>query len=265
MKIMNLVSGSSGNSTLISTDQTAILCDVGVSMKKIEECLNTADYSGSDIDAIVITHDHIDHVSGLGVLLRKYHIPVYASKGTVDALLRMRSLGKVDPELFRPFRAGDTIQFKDLEIRSIPVLHDTPEPVCYSFSDGRKKAGIATDLGHVTEEVIHGLQDCDYMLIEANHDIRMLEAGPYPYPLKHRILGDYGHLCNEAGGALIRELLNDHIKEIRLGHLSKENNLPELAMMTVKQELLGNPYSPDPEGLPLFVAARDTADPMVEL
>ncbi len=265
MRVMNLVSGSSGNSTLVGTDRVTVLCDVGVSKKKIEECLGSANFTGADIDAILITHEHIDHVKGLGVFLRKYPVPVYATDRTVEAVFCMNSLGKMDRELFRPFRPGDTIQLRDLEIRSFSVSHDAADPVCYSFTDGEKKACIATDLGVVTNDLIRGLQGCDYMMIEANHDVRMLEAGPYPYPLKQRILSDCGHLSNEAGGAFIRELLNEHVKEIRLGHLSKENNYPDLALMTVKQELLGNPYSPDPEELPIYVAGRDEADPMVEL
>ncbi|MBR6171634.1 MAG: MBL fold metallo-hydrolase [Eubacterium sp.] len=265
MKIMNLVSGSSGNSTLIGTEQVTVLCDVGVSMKKIEECLNSGGYTGRDIDAVLITHEHIDHIRGLGVLTRKYGIPVYATEGTIRAALRNPSLGKIDPSLIRIFAAGDSFPVGDLMIRSHRVFHDAADPVCYSFTDGEKKACIVTDLGRTTEDLILGLQGCDYMLVEANHDIRMLEAGSYPYPLKQRILGDHGHLSNEAGGALIRELLNDHVKEIRLGHLSKENNFPELAMMTVRQELLGNPWSPDPEDLPIFIADRDNPDRIVEI
>ncbi len=264
MKMMNLVSGSSGNSTLVGTERVTVLCDAGVSMKKIEECLNTAEYTGRDIDALLITHEHIDHVRGLGVLTRKYHMPVYATDGTIRALSRM-NLGKLDYELFRPFRPGDSIQLKDLEIKSHAVSHDAAEPVCYSFTDGVKKCCIATDLGYVTNDLIRELQGCDMMLIEANHDIRMLEVGPYPYSLKQRILSDIGHLSNEAGGAFIRELLNEHVKEIRLGHLSKENNFPELAYETVLQELLGNPYAPDPKEMNIQIAARDTADPLVEL
>ena len=264
MRMMNLVSGSSGNSTLVGTDRVNVLCDVGVSLKRIEENLNSAGLSGKDIDAILITHEHIDHVSGLGVFMRKYNVPVYATDGTIFALGRMKSLGRVDHELFRPFRPGDGIQLKDLEIRSHKIFHDAAEPVCFSFSSGNSKCCIATDLGTTTAELISELQGCDAMLIEANHDVRMLQVGPYPYQLKQRILGDFGHLSNESGGAFIRALLNEHVKEIRLGHLSKENNYPELALLTVKQELLGNPYSPDPEDLPIYVAGRESADPMIE-
>ena len=265
MKIMNLVSGSSGNSTLIGTERVTVLCDAGVSMKKIEECLNAGGYTGRDIDAVLITHEHIDHIRGLGVLTRKYQIPVYATEGTMRAALKNPALGKIDTSLIRILKSGDSFQVGDLLIRAHKIFHDVAEPVCYSFTDGVKRACIATDLGKTTADLIRELQGCDFMLIEANHDIRMLEAGPYPYPLKQRILGDYGHLSNEAGGALIRELLNEHVKEIRLGHLSKENNFPELAMMTVKQELLGNPWSPDPDDLPIFIADRDNADPIVEI
>ncbi len=263
MKFMNLVSGSSGNSTLVGTDRVTVLCDAGVSMKKIEECLNTAGYTGRDIDAVLITHEHIDHVRGLGVLARKYHFPIYATDGTIQAIFRMNSLGKLDSEWFRPFRPGDSIQLKDLEIRSHSVSHDAAEPVCFSFTDGEKKCCIATDLGYVPDQLIRELQGCDVMLVEANHDVRMLEVGPYPYSLKQRILSDRGHLSNETGGAFIRELLNEHVREIRLGHLSKENNFPELALETVRQELLGNPYAPDPHDLNIQIADRDMADPLI--
>ena len=121
MRVMNLVSGSSGNSTLVGTDRVTVLCDVGVSKKKIEECLGSANFTGADIDAILITHEHIDHVKGLGVFLRKYPVPVYATDRTVEAVFCMNSLGKMDRELFRPFRPGDTIQLRDLEIRSFSV------------------------------------------------------------------------------------------------------------------------------------------------
>ncbi len=265
MKIMNLVSGSSGNSTLIGTDRSMVLCDAGVSMKKIEECLNTAGHTLKDINAVFITHEHSDHIKGLGVISRKWNIPVYATVGTIRAILGDRSLGRMDPGLFNPITKEEGVMIGDLHICAHSVSHDAADPVCYSFTDDHSKACIATDMGCFTNELIRSLSGCDYMLVEANHDIRMLEAGPYPYQLKRRILGDRGHLSNEAGGALIRELLNEHVKEIRLGHLSKENNFPELALMTVRQELLGNPFSPDPEGLPVYIAGRDTADKPVEL
>ena len=265
MKIMNLVSGSSGNSTLVGTDQTMILCDAGVSMKKIEECLNTADHTMKDIDAIFVTHEHSDHIRGLGVISRKWHIPVYATQETIDAIFEERFIGRLDTELFIPLEPEENVVIRDLHIKAHSVLHDAADPVCYSFSDDHSRACIATDMGCYTNKLIRSLSGCDYMLIETNHDIRMLEAGSYPYDLKQRILGDYGHLSNEAGGALIRELLNEHVKEIRLGHLSKENNFPELALMTVRQELLGNPYAPDPDDLPIYVAERDAADVSVEI
>ena len=262
---MNLVSGSSGNSTLVGTGSTMVLCDAGVSMKKIEECLNTADHTLKDIDAIFITHEHSDHIKGLGVISRKWNIPIYATGKTISAIMGERSLGKLDPGLFIPIEKEEAVMIRDMMICAHPIYHDAADPVCYSFSDDHSKACIATDMGCFTKELVRSLSGCDYMLVETNHDIRMLEAGPYPYHLKQRILGDHGHLSNEAGGALIRELLNEHVKEIRLGHLSKENNFPELALMTVRQELLGNPFSPDPDGLPVYIAERDSADIPVEI
>jgi phosphoribosyl 1,2-cyclic phosphodiesterase len=264
MKMMNLVSGSSGNSTLVGTENVTLLCDIGVSKRKIEECLNTADYTGRDIDALFITHEHIDHIRGLGVFSRTFGIPIYATTGTIEAIKKYSSLGKIDISLFHPIHPGKEIRLKDLTIKCHKVSHDAAEPVCYSFVSGEKKCCIATDLGYFTEELVWGLSECDVMLVEANHDIHMLEVGPYPYPLKQRILSDKGHLSNEAGGAFIRQLMNDHVKEIRLGHLSKDNNFPELALATVRHELLGNMYVPDSSEINIKVAARDDADPMLE-
>ena len=264
MKIMNLVSGSSGNSTFVGTEQVSVLCDVGVSMKKIEECLNTAGYTGADIDAVLITHEHIDHVKGLGVFQRKYHIPVYATDGTIDQIFRMNSLGRLDRELFRPFRPGDAIQLKDLEIHSFSVMHDAADPVGYRIYEGNKKACVCTDLGCFTDYTAECLKDSDVLLLESNHDVNMLQVGHYPYMLKQRILGDRGHLSNASSGQLLSRVLNDHIRAIFLGHLSKENNIPELAFETVRVEIMFSESGYRAEELPIQVAKRSEPSALIE-
>ena len=264
MKLMNIASGSQGNCTFVGTEKTAFLVDSGISMKKTEEGLNSVNLSLKDIDGIFITHEHIDHVKSLGTIMRKYGTPVYLTEKTRDAVLSMTSLGKMDTSLLKIIDNRNTFKIKDMDISTHPISHDAADPVCYSFSDGKSKAALATDLGCYDDDMISFLSDHDSLLIEANHDIRMLEAGPYPYQLKKRILGDKGHLSNESSGLLIRELLNDHIKNIILGHLSHENNFIELAYETVKEELKGNPYTDDVRDFNLNVARRDMCSAMAE-
>ncbi|SEF45643.1 Phosphoribosyl 1,2-cyclic phosphodiesterase [Eubacterium ruminantium] len=265
MKFMNIASGSSGNVSLVMTDEAAVLLDCGISLKKIEEGLRAADISGKDIDAVVITHEHSDHIKGLGVLSRKYKVPIYTTAGTIKGINECRSVGIIDKSLYNVIGSDVAFQIKDMTITPRSIWHDAYEPVCYSFTDGRKKISVATDLGNYNDYLVKCLSDSDILLIEANHDIRMLEAGPYPYHLKRRILSERGHLSNEASGRFIRQLLNDHLKTIILGHLSKENNFPELAYEAVKQELMGNQYSKDARDFDLHTAFRDRNDDLYEI
>lgn len=264
MRFCSLYSGSSGNSIYVGTDHTHILVDVGVSAKKIAEGLHSIDLKPEDIDAVLITHEHTDHIQGLGVFLRKYSIPVYATDKTLEAVSRYKGLGAVDYSLFHGISPEETFFVSDVEIKPISIWHDAVDPVCYTLSSKGKKISIATDLGDYDEHIVESLKGADAMLIEANHDIRMLEVGPYPYPLKQRILGRRGHLSNERGGQLVKSLLNDHIKGIYLGHLSKENNYPELAFETVKAELAGNEFSSDYRDFNLSVASRDKSSVAIE-
>ena len=265
MRFMSIASGSSGNCYYIGSDKTSILLDIGISMKRVEEALLGNDISPKDIDAILITHEHIDHVKSLGVLARKHHIPIYATYGTVDGILMMKSLGTYDPNLFKPIKNSDSFFIGDIRVSAHGISHDANDPVCYSFEEGDRKLSVATDLGVYDNMLIDFLSESDAMLIEANHDIRMLEVGPYPYPLKQRILGNRGHLCNEASGSLIKELLNDHIKYIGLGHLSEQNNYPDLAFETVKQILQDNPYTDDVRDFGLTVASRTEPGRMINI
>ncbi len=264
MRLCSLYSGSSGNSIYVGSEHTHILVDAGVSAKKISEGLRQLDLKPEDIHAILITHEHSDHIAGLGVMLRKYGIPVYGTAATLEAVVKYPSLGKVDMTLFHCICPEKSFALQDLYIKPVSIWHDAADPVCYTVSDGSRKVSVATDMGDFDAHIVQSLSGSDAMLIEANHDVRMLEVGPYPFYLKQRILGKRGHLSNERGGQLVRELLNEHIKGIYLGHLSKENNYPELAFEAVKNELYGNPFSSDYRDFNLMVADRSQCSAVIE-
>lgn len=265
MKMMSIASGSSGNCIFVGSEKTGVLIDAGISKKRIIEGLQSADISMEDINGIVITHEHIDHVQGLGVISRSYGIPIYATELTIQAIKQIPKLGVIEESLFHPIKPDEPFFIGDVYVEAHAVWHDASDPVSYTLMHDAKKVGIATDLGDYDTYMISSLQNCDALLVEANHDIRMLQAGRYPYVTKQRILSSYGHLCNEAGGRLIRSVLNDHIKAIFLGHLSEENNLPELAYAAVEAELMGNPFTNDVRDFGLAVASRSTPGRLLEL
>jgi phosphoribosyl 1,2-cyclic phosphodiesterase len=265
MKLMSIASGSSGNCIMVGTDNTTLLVDAGISKKRITEGLKQADIDMKDIDGILITHEHIDHVKSLGVISRAYDIPIYTTDATSRQLTYMKKqLGDFDYELFSEVRPDEPFYIGDIQITPHAVWHDAADPVCYTFTSNGKKASIATDLGDFDDYIIEGLKDSDAMLIESNHDIRMLEVGPYPYQLKQRILGKRGHLSNEAAGQLIRRLLNDHIHCIMLGHLSDKNNYPDIAYLAVANELMGNEFTDNMNDFKLTVASRDSVGELYE-
>ncbi len=265
MKLLSISSGSSGNCYYVGNDNTHILVDAGISGKKIECGLNQIGIKGNELSGVLITHEHIDHVKGIGVLARKYNIPIYATDDTIFEIKHMKSLGDIPNDLFVRIEPDNKFMINDITIDPTSIWHDAADPVCYSMFDGNKKISIATDLGNYDDYIVDKLKDSDIMVIEANHDIRMLQAGPYPYYLKQRILGNYGHLSNERSGQLIKTLLNNHIKGILLGHLSKENNFEELAYETVKLELSDNEFTNDVREFGLCVAKRDIPGMAIEV
>ncbi len=265
MRLCSIASGSSGNCIYIGTDAAHLLVDTGISGKRTEQGLNELELSLKDIDGILITHEHSDHISGLGVLSRKHGIPIYGTKKTLDAILATSSLGKVDESLCCPIDTDQKFMIKDLAVNAMHVSHDAADPVAYRFSYGGKKVGIITDLGTYNDYTVENLQGMDALLIEANHDVNMLQVGPYPYYLKQRILGDRGHLSNELSGRLLSRLLHDNMKTIVLGHLSKENNMAELAYETVRVEVTMGDSKYKGDDFPIQVAKRSEVSEVITL
>ncbi len=257
MEIASICSGSSGNCILVKSDDINILVDAGISNKRIEGGLNFFDTSPNEIDAIVITHEHSDHIKGIGVFLRAHPVTVYATKGTIDYILNSSSTGEVDEDLFEEIESGEEFFVGNMKINALSTSHDASDSVCYRFDDGKKSCAIVTDLGYYHDELVDSLQNLDAILVEANHDLKMLEVGPYPYHLKSRIWSDEGHLSNEACGQLLSEIISDRMQYIILGHLSKDNNYPELAFETVRNELMFNDIDIKEMDIEIKVARRD--------
>ncbi len=265
MRLCSIASGSSGNCIFAGSDRAGILIDAGISGKRTEEGLNGIGHTLKEMDGILITHEHSDHIGGLGVISRKYGIPVYATRGTVEAILAGRSAGELPEGLFREIEPDREFTIGDLTILPISVSHDAAQPVAYRMRQGKRSMAVITDLGRYDARLVGLLQGIDVLFLEANHDVRMLQAGRYPYYLKQRILGDKGHLSNEAAGRLLSETLHDGFRTAVLGHLSKENNYERLAYETVRLEIdmADTPYHAG--DFPICVAKRESASEVVEV
>lgn len=257
MELVSIASGSSGNSIYVGNKKTNFLVDTGISRKRIVDALNSFMVDPAKLDAIFITHEHMDHIGGLGVFLRKYPTPVFATAKTIDEIKKTSALGKVDYSLFESIVPDRPIRMNDVTINASRIYHDAADPVCYTFFDEDSKVGIATDLGTYDDYLTDQLTGCESLLVEANHDLNMLMAGPYSYPLKRRIMGNKGHLSNERAGQFLSKIIGKELKHILLGHLSKENNYGELAYETVKVELLIHNIDIDKAGISMQVADRN--------
>ena len=282
MRLLSIASGSSGNCIYVGHEGTNILIDAGISGKRIEAGLNMIGLKTSDMDGILITHEHADHIAGLKVVSGKYRLPVYATGGTINEILNGKKKIDIDPGLFNEVKADREFTLKDMVINPIRISHDAADPVCYRFYSltGEKgktsdstSAAVCTDLGTYDDYIIDNLKGVSTLLLEANHDIRMLEAGPYPYFLKKRILGEKGHLSNDSAGELLSGLMaSGKLKNILLGHLSKENNYAALAFETVKMqlEMLGYGCNPkkgygERDKVNLGVALRDEPGKLIKV
>lgn len=235
MNIKVFASGSGGNCMLCSERDTHILIDAGISMRRLQQSLRANDLEIDDIGGVLITHEHSDHVSGLKMLLKYYDLPLYAPH-TVAARL-CGSLPNAE-EYMHVIRPGESFRLGAVKVRAFHTPHDTDESVGYRI-EGRGTFALATDMGHVTDEVLEGLIGADTVLIESNHDLDMLYNGPYPVQLKRRILSDRGHLSNHDCAALAVKLAEGGTRTVILGHLSKENNRPEIALHETERALDG--------------------------
>ncbi|MCI1859565.1 MAG: MBL fold metallo-hydrolase [Sporolactobacillus sp.] len=232
-----LASGSTGNSLYIETQQLKLLIDCGLSGRKMVRLLSEIDRKPEDIDAILVTHEHSDHVRGLGVFARRYRTPVFANKKTWQAMTPI--VGEIPSEQQFQFEANTIKQFGNLDIESFSVSHDAADPMFYIVHDGDKKLTLLTDLGYVSEHIKGLIRNSDTFVMEANHDTEMLMMGRYPWSVKRRILGDTGHISNDESGAALTEVFGNRTKRIYLAHLSRDNNMKELARLSVGQKLEG--------------------------
>ena len=240
--ICPIASGSKGNSYLITNGNTNILLDCGISLKSLKLGLNSFGKSPEDLSAIVVTHEHSDHTKGIGTAIRRHNIPVYATLETWRAMYQ--PLTPIPDDAIKVIEKEKSFTIGGIKICAFPISHDAADPVGYSFSFGGKKISTVTDTGIVTEEILEAIKGSGIALIESNHDRNMLMIGKYPLPLKQRISGNKGHLSNEAAGTLAQILVKSGTKKLLLGHLSEENNYPELALLTVKNAL-GEELLPD--------------------
>lgn len=261
LRFCSLYSGSSGNSIYIGTQRTNLLVDAGVSGVRISNALKELGVESERIDAILITHEHSDHICGAGIFSRKFDVPIYATEKTWLAM--RRELGKMREENIRIID-NEYFTIGDIDICAYQIPHDAADPTAYTFYASNRKISVATDIGYVTETIHKNVIGSDIALIESNHDEDMLINGSYPQYLKKRILSDHGHLSNAAASELAADLALSGTKYIYLGHLSKENNYPELALAASRNALAERGIKTERDVF-LTVAPRDTYGEVTEL
>ena len=260
LNFCSLYSGSSGNSLFIQTENTKLLVDCGVSCKKIEEGLKSLDVNPSSIDAVIITHEHSDHVKGLGTFSKKFDVPIFANQETLDNMEAQTS--KIAKNNINTFKVSDNFEVGDLKIHPFSISHDAANPCGFNIFKDNKKISIATDIGTMDTKTVKNLEDSIFILLESNYDPDILRCSPYPYLLKRRIAGPTGHLPNSKAGETISYLMNSGLQTAMLGHLSKENNFPELAYKTVAEEIMNSKQ--DVSKINLSVASRDLPGKLLE-
>ncbi len=264
MKFCPIASGSNGNCIYIGTANTHILIDAGLSGRKIEAGLSSLAVKPEGLDAIFVTHEHSDHIQGVGVLSRRFDIPIYATPKTWRFFDRHGTIGKIVEKNRIILEPEQETEVKDMKIMPFSVLHDGAEPVGYVIKHKSQKISVATDIGFVTDEVKQHISGSDLILIESNHDEEMLKNGPYPLALKQRVLGKMGHLSNAATGMLLSEVMCNRLKHVYLGHLSEENNRPLIALNTVSSILSSNKINVGKD-LQLQIALRGVVSEPVNL
>jgi len=227
MRFASLGSGSKGNATLIEAAETCLLLDCGFTVKETEVRLQRLGKSGHDLSAILVTHEHSDHIKGVGALARKYQLPVYLTAGT----FHKGRVGKLTQ--FETINCHQCFFINDIEVQPVPVPHDAREPCQFVFKHKNKKLGVLTDLGSLTPHVEKHYSGLDALVLECNYDPQMLDEGPYPFQLKQRIFGDYGHLSNGQAAQLLARIETHKLQHLLLSHISQQNNCPNLASQAV--------------------------------
>lgn len=261
LNFCSLYSGSSGNCLYVESENTRLLIDAGVSLKKIETGLAQLEVSPTSIDGILVTHEHSDHIQSLGNLSKKFNLPVFANSETFDAMPKQTD--KISTENINKFKNKEKFSIKDIEITPFDIPHDAANPCGFNISSKDDKISIATDIGHITNEILKQLEGSKFILLESNYDTEVLKMSRYPFLLKQRIAGPNGHLSNDTASKVINYLIKSNLQTAMLGHLSKENNFPELAYQTVVNEILdsGN----DVSKLNLSVASRDSIGKLIHI
>ena len=262
LKFCSLYSGSSGNSLFVETENTKLLIDAGMSCKKIEEALTSLEVDPSSINAILITHEHSDHIKGLSTISKKFDIPVFSTKETFEAMpIHTEKLSNKNINFIKP---SNSFYINDLEILPFNIPHDAANPCGFNIIKDTNQISIATDIGHMTNSILKHLESSNFILLESNYDPEVLKCCSYPFKLKSRIAGATGHLSNNMAGKTIAYLMqNGNLKTAMLGHLSKESNFPELAYRTVIDEMISSHY--DKDLINLSVANRDYPSKLIHL
>ncbi len=257
MRFCILASGSGGNACYVETDSTRVLIDAGLSARETERRLKLIGIQLASIDALIITHEHADHIKGAGPLTRGYDCPLYINQKTLEN--GQETLGRLTNPVI--VQTGQDLKIKDLNVETFTKCHDAADPIGLVISFDGFRIGLATDLGRSTRLIENRLKGCHALILEFNHDLRMLEEGPYPLHLKQRIKGRHGHLSNEQAGELLEVLCHRNLKKVVLAHLSRANNYPEKAYQHAADVLnrcgLG--------GIDILISNQDNTGPMIEL
>lgn len=230
-----LASGSTGNAFYIESEQERLLVDAGLSGKQLDRLFQEINIDPSNLSSILVTHEHSDHIKGLGVFARKYKLPIYANAKTWQAM--EKSIGNLSIDQKFHFNLEEIKTFGDIDVESFGVSHDAAEPMFYTFHHQGKKVALVTDLGYVSERIKKIVESADAYIFEANHDVGMLRMGRYPWNVKRRILGDSGHISNEDCGLALADIVDNNTQRIYLAHLSLDNNMRDLAQMSVNNVL----------------------------
>jgi phosphoribosyl 1,2-cyclic phosphodiesterase len=235
MRFTNLSSGSTGNATIVNNHDVTLLVDVGFGVKRMDQLLNERGISGNQLDGILITHEHIDHIKGLGAFVRKYDVPIYANEKTWEVL--HSKIGEIDDKNKKIMETDTIKDFGSLRVESFGVSHDAQDPVGYCFYDQELKLSLVTDLGYLSAKVKEKIVDSEVIVLETNHDVEMVRMGRYPWHIKQRILGDKGHLSNESAAEGLADVLSGKTTSVYMGHISQNHNQIDIARLTIHDVL----------------------------